>query len=82
MYYISYFHKNQYMLHIRFEYFNTQMDVMEEKEVHCIAFQNDGSLAVSGGMDSFGRVWDLRTGQCIMFLEGKILKKMAVDCFY
>merc|ERR1712156_1307351 len=25
-----------------------------------IAFQNDGSLAVSGGMDSFGRVWDLR----------------------
>ena len=23
-------------------------------------------------MDSFGRVWDLRTGQCIMFLEGHL----------
>ena len=24
------------------------------------------------GLDSFGRVWDLRTGQCIMFLEGHL----------
>lgn len=22
------------------------------------------------GLDAFGRVWDLRTGRCIMFLEG------------
>ena len=49
------------------------------KEVHCIAFQNDGSLAVSGGMDSFGRVWDLRTGQCIMFLEGHLKGIISVD---
>ena len=27
---------------------------------------------MSGGLDSFGRVWDLRTGQCIMFLEGHL----------
>ena len=49
------------------------------KEVHCIAFQNDGSLAVSGGMDSFGRVWDLRTGQCIMFLEGHLKGIISAD---
>ena len=42
------------------------------KEVYCVAFQEDGALAVSGGLDSFGRVWDLRTGQCIMFLEGHL----------
>ncbi|KAK5878226.1 hypothetical protein CesoFtcFv8_023653 [Champsocephalus esox] len=24
------------------------------------------------GLDSFGRVWDLRTGRCVMFLEGHL----------
>ena len=24
------------------------------------------------GLDAFGRVWDLRTGRCIMFLEGHL----------
>ena len=58
------------------------------KEVYTVAFQDDGALACSGGehvlpirakvtiplkgLDSFGRVWDLRTGQCIMFLEGHL----------
>ena len=42
-------------------------------------FQTDGSLAASGGMDSFGRVWDLRTGQCIMFLEGHLKGIVGID---
>ena len=29
------FHKTQYMLHIPFESFNTQMDIIEEEEAHC-----------------------------------------------
>lgn len=36
------------------------------KAVHSIAFQTDGSVALTGGLDAFGRVWDLRTGRCIM----------------
>ncbi|XP_047426403.1 U4/U6 small nuclear ribonucleoprotein Prp4 [Mugil cephalus] len=32
----------------------------------------DGSLAATGGLDAFGRVWDLRTGRCIVFLEGHL----------
>ncbi len=31
-------------------------------------------------MDSFGRVWDLRTGSCIMFLEGHLKAIYGVDC--
>jgi U4/U6 small nuclear ribonucleoprotein PRP4 len=40
------------------------------KPVYDIDFHSDGNLAVTGGLDSFGRVWDLRTGRCIMFMEG------------
>ena len=36
-----------------------------------IAFHQDGSLAGTGRLDAFGRVWDLRTGR-IMFLEGQL----------
>ena len=42
------------------------------KGVFDICFQSDGSLAASGGLDSYGRVWDLRTGRCIMFMEGHL----------
>lgn len=42
------------------------------KPVYCMAFQIDGSVCASGGLDSFGRVWDLRTGRCIMFMEGHL----------
>ena len=31
------------------------------------------------GLDGFGRVWDLRTGRCIMFLEGHLKSILAVD---
>ena len=30
-------------------------------------------------MDSFGRVWDLRTGRCIMFLEGHLKSVLGID---
>lgn len=30
-------------------------------------------------MDSFGRVWDLRTGRCVMFLEGHLGPVLGVD---
>uniref|UniRef100_A0A6Q2XE09 Pre-mRNA processing factor 4 (PRP4)-like domain-containing protein n=1 Tax=Esox lucius TaxID=8010 RepID=A0A6Q2XE09_ESOLU len=42
------------------------------KGVHDLHFHPDGSLAGTGGLDSFGRVWDLRTGRCVMFLEGHL----------
>lgn len=31
------------------------------------------------GLDAFGRVWDLRTGRCIMFLEGHLGSIFGVD---
>ena len=49
------------------------------KEVYTVNFQQDGALAVSGGLDSFGRVWDLRTGQCIMSLEGHLKGVTGAD---
>lgn len=38
------------------------------KAVHCLAFQTDGSVVVTGGLDAFGRVWDLRTGKFLIAL--------------
>lgn len=37
------------------------------------------SLFVVSGLDSFGRVWDLRTGRCVMFLEGHLSSVFGVD---
>jgi len=31
------------------------------------------------GLDGFGRVWDLRTGRCIMFMEGHLRGVLSVD---
>lgn len=31
------------------------------------------------GLDAFGRVWDLRTGRCVMFLEGHLGSIFGVD---
>lgn len=31
------------------------------------------------GMDAYGRVWDLRTGRCIMFLEGHLKSILSID---
>lgn len=40
--------------------------------VYDIDFNSDGSLAATGGLDSFGRCFDLRTGRCIMFMDGHL----------
>lgn len=39
-------------------------------------FSNHGTFS---GLDSFGRVWDLRTGRCVMFLEGHLKEVYAVN---
>ena len=31
------------------------------------------------GQDAYGRVWDLRTGRCIMFMEGHLKTILSVD---
>ena len=31
------------------------------------------------GLDAYGRVLDLQTGRCIMFLEGHLKSVLAVD---
>nr|CAG8610178.1 14089_t:CDS:10 [Entrophospora candida] len=42
------------------------------REVYSIRFQCDGALVATGGLDSIGRVWDLRTGRSAMVLEGHV----------
>lgn len=66
-------------------------DVAEQKElllqeghsrgVYTVSFSTDGSLLVSGGLDSIGRIWDLRTGRTVMILEqdGHIKPIYATD---
>ncbi|CAF4422561.1 unnamed protein product, partial [Rotaria magnacalcarata] len=29
--------------------------------------------------DAYGRVWDLRTGRCVMFLEGHLKPIISID---
>lgn len=58
--------------------------ILYEQEGHglplySIGFQCDGSLLASGGSDSVGRVWDLRTGRSIMTLEGHVRAITALD---
>lgn len=36
-------------------------------------------LTFCRGMDSFARVWDLRTGRCIMFMEGHLKGVLGID---
>jgi len=44
-----------------------------------ILHQEGHSLAASGGLDAYGRIWDLRTGRCIMFLQGHLKSILSVD---
>ena len=37
------------------------------------------SIVSCRGMDAYGRVWDLRTGRCIMFLEGHLKPILSID---
>ncbi|KAF5917682.1 hypothetical protein HPG69_013518 [Diceros bicornis minor] len=36
-------------------------------------------LGTTWGLDAFGRVWDLRTGRCIMFLEGHLKEIYGIN---
>lgn len=36
-------------------------------------------IFIYSGLDAFGRVWDLRTGRCIMFLDGHLGAIYGVD---
>jgi U4/U6 small nuclear ribonucleoprotein PRP4 len=47
--------------------------------VYAICFQPDGSLALSGGLDGHGRVWDLRTGRAVMALKGHVRSVLCCD---
>uniref|UniRef100_A0A8D2MVD4 Pre-mRNA splicing tri-snRNP complex factor PRPF4 n=1 Tax=Zonotrichia albicollis TaxID=44394 RepID=A0A8D2MVD4_ZONAL len=38
-----------------------------------------GHLGIQRGLDAFGRVWDLRTGRCIMFLEGHLKEIYGIN---
>ena len=49
------------------------------KPVYGICFNGDGSLCVSGGLDGYARVWDLRTGRSISVLKGHARGILAVD---
>jgi WD40 repeat protein len=37
-----------------------------------VDFHPDGSLAATSSMDAMGRVWDLRSGKCVIVLAGHI----------
>ncbi|CAF3609257.1 unnamed protein product [Rotaria socialis] len=49
----------------------TQEEILPQeghsKAVHGITFHCDGSLSATAGMDTYGRIWDLRTGRCIIY---------------
>lgn len=49
------------------------------RSVYSVAFQGDGALLASGGLDAIGRVWDLRTGRSIVTLEGHTKPILALD---
>ncbi|EPE08249.1 u4 u6 small nuclear ribonucleoprotein prp4 [Ophiostoma piceae UAMH 11346] len=40
--------------------------------VYAVSFNSDGSLLASAGLDSIGRIWDLRSGRTVMILDGPL----------
>ncbi len=40
--------------------------------VYAVSFNTDGSLIASAGLDSIGRIWDLRSGRTVMILDGPL----------
>lgn len=45
-------------------------------------FRNASNLDkrdVCSGLDAFARVWDLRTGRCVMFLEGHLKEIYGIN---
>lgn len=54
---------------------------MNDKIIHLsiLKKKNQFLLYVNRGLDAFGRVWDLRTGRCIMFMEGHLKSIYSID---
>lgn len=44
--------------------------VGHEGAVNTVAVDANGRFAVTGGKDGTGRIWDLRTGNCLQLLLG------------
>ena len=44
-----------------------------------IQFHIDGGLVGTSGMDSCARIWDLRSGKCLMVLQGHLKNVLSVD---
>ena len=36
-------------------------------------------MKMTSGQDAYGRVWDLRTGRCVMFMEGHLKSLLSID---
>ena len=49
------------------------------RELYTTAFSPLGSLLASAGLDSIGRIWDLRTGRTVMILDGHSREIYALD---
>ena len=48
--------------------------------LHLVATRrNYRSFARCSGLDGRGLVWDLRTGQCVMSLDGHLKKVLGID---
>ena len=45
----------------------------------CDTRSNHRSFAHCSGLDGRGLVWDLRTGQCVMSLDGHLKKVLGID---
>ncbi|CAA7057093.1 unnamed protein product [Microthlaspi erraticum] len=50
------------------------------RSVYGLAFQQDGALAASSGLDALARVWDLGTGRSILVFQGHIKPVRLVFC--
>jgi U4/U6 small nuclear ribonucleoprotein PRP4 len=49
------------------------------RPVYGVAFQCDGSLIATTGLDAIGRIWDLRSGKPIWLMRGHAKQILAVD---
>uniref|UniRef100_A0A096LVP2 Pre-mRNA splicing tri-snRNP complex factor PRPF4 n=1 Tax=Poecilia formosa TaxID=48698 RepID=A0A096LVP2_POEFO len=68
-------------------HFISEMDISDMKILEirgasngsqCSEPEVDQSRKESKGLDAFGRVWDLRTGRCVVFLEGHLKEIYSV----
>lgn len=60
----------------------TELQIQEghSRPVTALTFHPDGALAITGGLDTYGRVWDLRWGRAIWTLQGHLKSIITVAC--